>query len=430
MKISGGNFDSKSNELSLRSIIDAQLQSSKEKIHSEKLNLLNQQQQNPQSIFATLISSKLASSHASIFTSLNSKGEGKLVGHSLVKSNYFSKFSSPIQSPQTNSTTTSVSTIPATNELIRDEFEKFKQIKKNSLNSYNKQIALNSHLISLTNKSQLQFNKNNSTPVRKVFQVSSSPSNKLKDRKHSTNTSRNSMRSKPVAASCGNSVMSYSNHDSFNKTGVYRTSLKSAKQERKLNDKLNVFEASRPVTVKLFGSTDFKMNLPPINKLKLFSNSPTNDEFEAVRRQISTATSKRSQLTVKRRNSTSRNSILNFEANLVCDNNNNNNNSEQGLIDKMCQLNLNNNGTLNWPANESAYHLIADYYFNKAYAESSTEDSITKCPTTLDTKSDVFNCNEGEEETLYLYNERDLRYLTLWGRGEVKLKYNLSQKCS
>ena len=373
MKISGDNFDNKnSNELSFRSIIDAQLQSSKEKIHSEKLNLLTQQQQNPQSIFASLISSKLASSHASIFTNLNSKGEGKLVGQSLVKSNYFSKFSSPIQSPPTNSTTTSVSTIPATNELIRDEFEKFKQIKKNSLNSYNKQIALNSHLISLTNKSQLQFSKGNSTSVRKVLQVCSSPSNKLKDRKHSTNTSRNSVRSKPVAASCGNSAMGYSNHDSLNKTSVYRTSLKSAKQERKLVDKLNVFEASRPVTVKLFGSGDFKMNLPPINKFKLFTNSPTNEEFEAVRRQSSTATSKHSQLTAKIRNSTSRNSILNFETKLMCDNNNNiNSNIEQGLIDKVCQLNFNNNGTLNWPANESAYHLIADYYFNKTFAERS-----------------------------------------------------------
>ena len=102
----------------------------------------------------------------------------------------------------------------------------------------------------------------------------------------------------------------------------------------------------------------------------------------------------------------------------MCDNNNNiNSNIEQGLIDKVCQLNFNNNGTLNWPANESAYHLIADYYFNKTFAESSTENSITKCPTTLDTKSDVFNFNECEEEAVYLYNEKDMRYSTYYNRG-------------
>lgn len=74
MKISGGSFENKANDISLRSMIDAQLMNGarESKIIGKKVDYPSANAVNPttpQSIFANLISSKLAISHASIFKS-------------------------------------------------------------------------------------------------------------------------------------------------------------------------------------------------------------------------------------------------------------------------------------------------------------------------------------------------------------------------
>ena len=212
MKISGGSFENKANDVSLRSMIDAQLLGSKEKFQSDKLTYLNPQAQ--QSIFASLISTKLATSHASIFNNLNSKSS-ELMSNSrnfsqptANKSTNFSKFSAPI--PISNNFNN-----PANSDSIRNEFEKFKQLKKNSVKNYSKQLTMSNHLLSLQNKAQLQLSKNaNYNLNRNIRQMSPSPTSRLRDRKnlvYSSKTGALRTRKPPIPNGSGLSYNSVNN---------------------------------------------------------------------------------------------------------------------------------------------------------------------------------------------------------------------------
>lgn len=184
MKISGGSFENKANDISLRSMIDAQLMSGARgnKIIGNKVDYTSTANPNnpttPQSIFANLISSKLAISHASIFNNLNSKSSEQISvtrgGQTQapvpnIKGHNYNKFSPSLQSHNRE----------AISDTIRNEFEKFKQLKKNSAVNYNKTMALSNHLLALTSKgtSHMGNSNNNSTCSEKARDQGASPGN-------------------------------------------------------------------------------------------------------------------------------------------------------------------------------------------------------------------------------------------------------------
>jgi len=276
MKISGGSFETKTNDVSLRSMIDAHLLGSSAK---EKFQTLTPQTH--PSIFASLISSKLAVSHASIFNGLNSKSSEQLSadrggtgsknsqlnsGNKNLSPNY-SKFSTPSainQQPAFSKENSSA-------ENIRNEFEKFKQLKKNSLNNYNKQVTLSNHLIAVTNKDQLQFSFANNTNL-----ANSTPTATNVGEKRDRLSNRGSLARARKQTTNNDRVISYKANPYANLSAS-----KDQDPDMKTSYRLSSGRDTRPVTVKLFASSEFKMNLPPINKLKLFRHPGESEENES-----------------------------------------------------------------------------------------------------------------------------------------------------
>lgn len=123
-------------------------------------------------------------------------------------------------------------------------------------------------------------------------------------------------------------------------------------------EKLKSYENPRPVTVKIYASSEFKMNLPPINKLKLFNQPANGDEEQQSRTSCRTSLNKSATLS---RAATSRTRMSAARIHF-----NNSTNSKANTVNSTDQENPDmDSNVLCWPHSEMPYNVVAATYFKR-----------------------------------------------------------------
>jgi len=359
-----------------------------------------------QNDYTNLITNKLADSHAvSILNNLNSK---------------------------LNSSTSSLSNKNNNNNINYSAVAFSKPIAQSlNLNNIDQQILqktpVNNRLIELSNGKTNTFNLTQSLTENNLNTINNTKTSQ-KDKSTSAIYSNQQLnRSIKTVLNNENEKKDYRN--SIKK--FYDLNLKSAQnnqqqqqqiQKTVLNEPMSELKSTRAITVKLFATNQFKMNLPPINKYKLFNNfdkkiganrvgvvvggpifvagenatgskcliKPSTTPNSVSRTLINrSVTNRTGHIHREKRTVSSSGRLIKKSPQIATDTsrvelmNNNNNNSTnfdnystndelRFQIDKLCKISFNSqskNGQ-NWSDNDSIYLSNDDYFFNNANAKS------------------------------------------------------------
>lgn len=392
----------------------------------------NQQQQ----IDCSNLVNKLADSHAaSIFNSLNTKlnNSTSSLSNKVNNNNNFSAiaFSKPIAQSLNFNT------------LLKNEIENIAPKRNNQ----NQSISISNRLIELPSGSSKSSTFNLSQSLSDNSTVSNRSINFYNQMNRSVKTGLNEYEKKNYRASL--------------KT-FYDLNLKSAQTNTLVNShnyknitKSKDDSKARANTVKLFSTNEFKTNLPPINKYRLFNNfdkklgvnrtavevgrgplivsgekSNKSKTSSSTPNTVSRISNNRPLVTSLNRNKRAQSSagriakksIDTTTSRLEINNSNDSNSDELKFqIDKICKISFNSkskNGQ-NWSDNDSIY-FNDDYFFNNKHTKNIIlkNSNINKCEENYilfdsDNKSEFNYASLDEDETNDLYNDNNIGYLTL-----------------